>query len=305
MLDFYAREPHHKIHAQAIADGFGVQVTDDLKCLTNDYVCVFSYGDLRQVDMLGKKIIFADHGVGMFYNNEHPSYAGSLKHRENVILRLSPNEIHASRERQILKCPVEIIGIPKLDKFANKHWRIKKFQPTVAVSFHWDCFVNPETRSSWKYYENILPLLKDTFHVYGHAHPRISRLMQSVYRKYGIVYKEDFDEIMRKADVYICDNSSTIFEWCITEKPIVLINSPFYRRNVEHIGNPRFWKYSDISPTVNKPSELIPAIQDAIKNHNAYLPRIKEAKSEVLYITDGTATQKAIEIIKKHICHYQ
>jgi hypothetical protein len=155
-IDFFARECHHIKHAQVLASAFDTRVKTKIEDCLSDYVCVFSYGDLKIADHAKKKIIFCEHGVGMYYENDHPSYAGSLKHRERVVLRLSPNTTHAEKERETLKCPVEIIGVPKLDKYANRHWRLKTYDPVVAISFHWDCLVNTETRSAFRVLPDLL-----------------------------------------------------------------------------------------------------------------------------------------------------
>jgi hypothetical protein len=298
---FFAREKHHQEHAKSIADGFGKDITTRLNDIKEDYVCVFSYGDLKDVAGLNKGIIFAEHGVGMFYNNPHPSYAGSLTKRENVILRLSPNKIHADKEKETLECPVEIIGVPKLDKFANRNWRINYEKPTVAISFHFDCLVNPETRSSFNHFKSILPELNKHFNLIGHAHPRLMVDIEEFYHKNKIRVVKDFEKVMELADVYCIDNSSTIFEWCITNKPIVLLNNPSYRRDVEHKGNPRFWKHANIGPQCNNPEDLISCIYESCKNHSKYLPKIKEASLDVLSFIDGKCTKRAVNIIKKYI----
>jgi hypothetical protein len=251
---------------------------------------------------MGKKIIFCEHGVGMYYSGtNHPSYAGSLKQRDNVILRLSPNETHAEKERETLNCPVEVIGVPKLDKYANKYWSFKKDKPTVAISFHFDCYVCPETRSSYSYFAKVIPELKKHFYIIGHGHPRLLPSIEDFYRKHKIRIARDFETVMELADVYCIDNSSTIFEWTITNKPLVLLNPPFYRRDFEHEGNPRFWKYSNIAPLCNKPEDLISCIWDSVKNHDKYLPLIIEASKNVLGFVDGKCTERAVEAIKKHI----
>lgn len=298
-IAFFARENHHIAHAKAIADGFGLDVKSDSKGLAEDVIVVFCYGDLKKIttEYPKKKIIFCEHGVGMYYDNVHPSYAGSKEHRENVILRLSPNKMHADKEMETLKCPVEIVGIPKLDKFAKRIFRFKKYRPTIALSFHWDCLVNPETRSSFKYFEKILPILKREYDVIGHGHPRIMAKLIPIYRKWGIQYFHNFETILKKADVYICDNSSTIFEWCITKKPVVLLNPPTYRKDVEHKGNPRFWKHAGIAPLCERPEDIITCIQDAIENHGKYLPKIEEANLDVLTYTDGHCARRAFTAI--------
>lgn len=300
-IDFFSREKHHQTHAKELARAFGKEVLTSVNDITADYVCVFSYGDLKLIHELDKYIIFCEHGVGMFYNNPHPSYAGSTTNRDKVILRLSPNKTHAEKEMETLECPVEIIGVPKLDKFANRNWRINYEKPTVAISFHFDCLVCQETRSSFKYFEKILPELNKHFNLIGHAHPRLMRDIESFYIKNKIRVVKDFETVMELADVYCIDNSSTIFEWCITGKPIVLLNPPFYRKEIEHKGNPRFWKHAGIGPLCEKPEDLISCIMESCKNHAKYLQKIKEASLDVLTFVDGSATQRAVDAIKKHI----
>jgi hypothetical protein len=302
-LQFFAREVHHRKHAQAIADKFYLSVESDIKNITADYVVVFSYGDLKLIDELGKKIIFCEHGVGMYYSDsDHPSYAGSLLHRENVVLRLSPNESHAEMERKILSCPVEVIGLPKLDKYAVRNYRLKRHTPRVAISFHFDCKVNPETRTSFGFFKTALSLLVSQFKVLGHGHPRLIDRIQHHYRAWGIPIKRSFeDDILERADVYVCDNSSTIFEWLITKKPIVLLNPPFYRKAVTHKGNPRFWKHSGIGPLCEDPNDLPRCINYAIQHHKDYLPAIEEARKDVLTFLDGKCADRAYEAIKKCI----
>lgn len=299
-LTIFARERHHKVHAKAIADRLGLDVIDNARNITTDNVCVFCYGDLKLVNKLNKKIIFCEHGVGMYYENKHPSYAGSLEGRDNVILRLSPNESHARKEMETLKCPVEIVGVPKLDKYVGKHWRVKKYRPTVAISFHWDCLVNPETRSSFKFFLKGLPELAKNYNLIGHGHPRIMKTLIPYYRRYGIRVVETFDEVIKRADVYICDNSSTIFEWLITRKPIVLLNPPFYRKNITHVGNPRFWKHASIGPLVESPQDLTRAVGEAIFS-DLYKEKIEEAIKDVLTFDDGKCTDRAVKAITRHL----
>lgn len=309
-IDFLSKEPHHQDHARAIYDnlpvGYQGVFTDKIEDCQNRVIAVFAYGDLREVSRVGKKAVFCDHGVGMFYDNGHPSYAGSTVDRECVALRLSPNEIHAKKEREVLNCPVEVIGVPKMDKWANyKRPQKVRSKKTVVVSFHWDCHVVPETRSAWKYFVNALPELKQKYNLYGHSHPRIWRTMNSVYRGLGIRTMESFDEVMKNADVYVCDNSSTIFEFAFTKRPVVLLNSPLYRKDVSYEGNPRFWKFADIGPQVNKPTELGNAIEDAFKNKEAYRQRIDEAVRGVFVFEDGKSTQRAVEVITNFLKNYE
>lgn len=304
-VDFFAREPHHQRHARAIYEALPVRYrgvfTDKPKEIVNDTVATFAYGDLKMMKRQNKKIIYSEHGVGMFYNTEHPSYAGSLEDRENVILRLVPNETIAAKERETLKCPVKVIGVPKMDEWANRNFRVRRHKPTVAISFHWDCLVCPETRSSFRYYEKALSTLRENFKVIGHGHPRIMNRLESIYRRNGIVIERDFDKVLAKADVYICDNSSTMFEFAFTERPVVVLNIPAYRKNVTHPGNPRFWKYADMGVQVEKPEDLVRAVSQAVRYYESYSLRIQEMKKEVFTFTDGRCSERAAGAIVEAI----
>ncbi|MFA6158880.1 MAG: CDP-glycerol glycerophosphotransferase family protein [Candidatus Paceibacterota bacterium] len=306
-IDFLAREPHHALHARAVYDALperrrGIFTSNPAE-LSSGIVAVFSYGDLKQVSQLGKKAVFGEHGVGMYYNTEHPSYAGSGEDRDCVVLRLSPNENHAAKERATLDCPVEVVGVPKMDKWANARPKMpmRARRATIAISFHWDCLVCPETRSSFLHYKSALLALRSKYRVIGHGHPRIIERMRSIYKAYGIVIEEDFEEVMRKADVYICDNSSTIFEFAFQGKPVVLLNCPSYRKDVEHPGNPRFWKHAGIGPQVDRPEDLVGTVDRLLQSYREYLPKMAEATREIFTFTDGRCAERAAAAITKHL----
>jgi hypothetical protein len=301
MIDFYARESHHREHALAIYEKMpishrGVITNDILGCL-NEYVAVFSFGDLKVASRAGKKIIFCEHGAGQYYNTVHGSYAGSLEYRENVVLRLSPNEIHAKKEREVLKCPVVVVGMPKLDKYHKlRLMRLRtKRHPTIAISFHWDCRVCPETRSAYRTYLRALPRLGRDYETLGHAHPRLWQSIRGFYPANSIKPVQDFDEIVRRADIYICDNSSTIFEFAYTGKPVILLNCPHYRKDVEHEGNVRFWKHANMGYQANNAIDLFDAIQKTIES--PLLEAQEEAVKAVCTFTDGKCGERAVQAI--------
>jgi glycosyltransferase involved in cell wall biosynthesis len=86
----------------------------------------------------------------------------------------------------------------------------------------------------------------------------IDRLEQT-YRQCGIEVVRSFDEVCRRADVYACDNSSSIYEFASTGRPVVLLNAPWFRRDVEH--GLRFWAAAGIGRQVDEPEDLAEAIR--------------------------------------------
>ena len=315
-IDVFAREPHHALHAKALYDALPDDIRGDFILSEREfllskhqYVAVFSYGDLKVAYHTTKKIVFCEHGAGMFYNVVHASYAGSLACRGNVVLRLSPNKTHADKEKETLdKTPVVIVGMPKMDAFAahrndfvNKYEKRPDMKPTIAVSFHWDCEVCPETKSTYKTFLPAIARLQGSYNIVGHGHPRILNTLRGIYREANIKIWADFNRVLREADMYVCDNSSTIYEFGFMRKPIVLLNGPTYRKNVEHPGNPRFWKHADIGPQVDSPMHLTEAFNDAWDNFPMYLPKIDAATNTVFTYTDGKCAQRAANAIAKII----
>ena len=89
-----------------------------------------------------------------------------------------------------------------------------------------------------------------------HAHPRIAEEVRGAL--VGLVpagrFVEKFASVMTLADLYVCDNSSTIFEFAALDRPVVLMSSARWRRNVEHGG--RFWRWAHVGPEAITPERL-------------------------------------------------
>lgn len=149
--------------------------------------------------------------------------------------------------------------------------------PIVAISYHWDCALLPETRSAWRYYDPHLPrLVRDPrFRVVGHGHPRLWPTIRRRWAELGVEQWPDVDRVLSEADLLVVDNSSVAFEMAAIGKPVVLLNLPSYRRDVEHGG--RFWS-SPPGSQVDHPSELADAIACALTDpaHRAIRARAVE-----------------------------
>jgi hypothetical protein len=228
---------------------------------------VVSIGDTLVGRRLGyTRFVFMEHGAGQAYTdrvelNRHPSYAGG-KDREDAIAFLVPNEYAARLWRRAYpSARVEVIGCPKLDTLPARR---PDPGPVVAISFHWPAFGCPEAGTAFGYYRDALPALRRAFTTIGHAHPKADwgHRMERRYQEAGIAFVADFDEVCRQADVYVCDNSSTLFEFAATGRPVVVLNSPEYRRNVNH--GLRFWDASRVGVNVERGSDLVDGVSRAL-----------------------------------------
>lgn len=142
-------------------------------------------------------------------------------------------------------------------------------QPVVAVTFHSDLALCPETRSAWRYYDPHLPRLvtDPRWRVVGHGHPRLWPTIKRRWTELGVDHTPDPDVILTTADVLVADNTSLQMEAAALGIPCVCLNMPAYRRDVEHGG--RFWSAVP-GIQVDHPSELAEAIACALTDPPAH-----------------------------------
>lgn len=262
-------------------------------------------GGLGRNHLGNNLVILINHGAGQSYfpHNSH-SYAGG-KGRDNVKLFIQPNYYAANADKSRYPGSQQaVVGCSKLDKWhrLKLDGKIKKQteKPVIAISFHFDCAYCPETRSSWEYYQSILPMLahkniSNKWQVLGHGHPGIIDQLKPYYKEYGIEIIEDFEEIMERADLYIMDHMSTLYEFASTDRPVVVLNAPWYRREVEH--GLRYWKYSDVGINCNHPNDLEKCINLALEDPLEQKMKRERAVNAVYTYRDGMCTERAAKAI--------
>jgi hypothetical protein len=254
---------------------------------------VASIGDTKVGRRLGyRRFVFLEHGAGQSYSGTgqspiEASYAGGPD-REDVGLFLVPNETAAARWRASYAAPVEVVGCPKLDDLPSR----EPDEPTVCVSFHWPTPVSlpAEAGNALADFMPILGQLAKRYRLIGHAHPKGDwpEMMARIYRRAGIEFVRSFDDVCRQADLYICDNSSTIFEFAATGRPVVLMNSRYYRRSANH--GLRFWDAAgvgiQVDPTVVHNQADVPktlaAMCDAIDRSLTDPPELRAQREDAL-----------------------
>lgn len=237
-----------------------------------------------------------EHGAGQSYiGSDLPSYVGSSD-RDRVFLVLVPNEQAAQKHRDSHPdIPVEVIGCPKLDAM------IKIPTPEgnrVALSHHWDgAKVAPECRSTFPHYKKIYPNLCKTFDMIGHTHPKVWKELNPIMSRMGFDMVLNFEDVVERASIYVMDNSSTLFEFAALDRPVVVLNAPWYRRDVNHGG--RFWDWADVGIQVDNPSDLIPAIMSQLENPDQF----KENRTRIvgeIYPYLGESAERASNVLVSH-----
>ena len=255
-----------------------------------------AYGDMKFSRNQGRPTILTEHGCGQsFLGVRSQSYLNSPD-RAGVIAIFTPSTYPARFVRETHPAiPVYRIGVPKLD-----HRHLDKSVPreargVVAFSWHWDSKVAPETRTALRHYRSALPEIAKKHPVLGHAHPLIARQLRNLYAKYNIEFIQDFDELIDRAELYVCDASSTIMEWASLDRPVICLNAPWYRRDVEH--GMLFWSHRDVGIQVDHSRDLEGAIRQALVDP----PEIRERRAKIIRDiygkTDGKASDRAVRAL--------
>lgn len=259
-------------------------------------ILVAATQDVKRAALTGRPIAYQGHGVGQSFvtpdGRRKRGYSGGEGY-EAVDLFLALNEDHAALWRAAYPhAHTVVVGAPKL---GGRPREGGPRGPLVVVSFHWHAQIGiPEAGTAWPTFRPYLRHLTRRFRLALHAHPRIRGSVQSEAGKWGVPFIADFDEVLDTAGVYVNDCSSTLYEFAAFGGPVVVLNAPSFRRDVEH--GLRFWQYADVGPNVNRPTELAPAIERALADP----PEVRERRREIsraLYPYDDPATRAAVAIL--------
>lgn len=261
---------------------------------------VASYGDVKEGRRFGYgPFAYLEHGAGQSYGRRSAvssSYAGGPDREDNELF-LVPNRQCADRWTAAYpQARVEVVGSPRLDDLPSRSPDGK--EGVIALSFHWDAPLSISGYAGTAV-GDFLPVLPHVIRhfgadrIIGHAHPKGDwpRRMQRQYDRLGIEFVADFDDVCHRADVYVCDNSSTIFEFAATGRPVVLLNAAQWSRRGS-VGL-RFWDAAHVGNNVWPGDDLIGAIEEALLDDADAAARREDALAYVYQPSRGGAALAA------------
>lgn len=310
-IDVYASEPHYFDHVLPIWERLPIDVRGTLyvsssskrshpdgvsvlpKTPSSKVTLVASYKDLQITRHVNRKVILMEHGAGQTYiGHKSQSYVGAPD-REGVVGVLVPNfKAAAVHSRAHPDIPVAVIGSPRVEALREL---ARHDSSRIAVSTHWDCKVVPETRPAYPHFKTALSQLASRYpYAIGHAHPRIWPHMRQFYRNIGLIPEEQFADVVRSAGLYIADNSSTLFEFAALGKPVVVLNAPWFRRDVHHGG--RFWEWSSVGVNANSSDGFFRAVEEALEDSDFLKSQRKQIVSQVYRQIEGS-TDAAVDAV--------
>lgn len=326
----YASLAHYADHIQPILDALSDDLDGDMwspssrkpwgrswgpETPSGGLWVVAGYADA--VRLRGRPLVYVEHGAGQTYPGDmrsagHGAFSGG-DGLDHVRLFVCPSETVADRWRaRYPDAAVAVVGCPKMDQWLGftdrrllsprilDHPVGSKRGPVVAWTFHHENAQIPEQQSARTQYRHMIPAVRDAVAdgggiLLGHGHPRNWENLRAMWRRYDVPCTAELGEVFDRADLLLVDNSSAGPEFASLGRPVVWLNAPWYRRDVDHGG--RFWAWPQGQVQVDHPDDLVDAVRLALTDP----PEIRTARErmvESIYAyTDGRSAERAAEAV--------
>lgn len=306
LVTFYASRLQYANHLWAVAEKFHkvdvgyAQVLGVAreKEIAPGLVVVASRKDARSLK--DRPVALLEHGAGQTYGAAERGRDWAVPN-DNVLLFLAPSERVVDRNRDIYpnaRCVV--VSSPWVEKLAEIRngfpWNEDVTPDTLVFTFHYEGSIVPEAGSAFSHFRDVLTEAKRVWDgpIVGTAHPRMMRRIKGWYEDNGIEIEPNFAKLVRRMKVLVADNTSAIWEACALDVPVVLMNSPNYRTDVEMW--PRFWDWSVVGPNIWNVTDLEWALEhiDGVHGYRAWARG--EATSDIYGGWRGAGFRAAEEI---------
>lgn len=266
------------------------------------------------------KVVQLWHGTGTIKKFGQDVNTGKLKVLEeranrNITHLIVNNEITAGLYAKAFNVSMDRVypaGLPKTDDILN---RIRKAEKTgintdrekiygkynipedkklilYAPTFRDE---NLSSDGTLKQLENLAGILPDNYVLGIRLHPFVARLAakKKMQHVYDFSEEKELSALIMASDVLVTDYSSIIFEYCITEKPMI-----FFAYDLEEFsdrGRGFYENYMDYvpGPVARTADEVISIIKE-----ERYSPEKIRAFNEINFpLLDGMATRRIAELI--------
>ena len=281
ILPVWERVPEHlKGNIYTASDFGGVGIATRRAPSRGGPLIVAGYEDYRS--HRARPIIYVEHGIGQSYDGDeaslrNPCYSGGSG-LDRVVLFITPNDRVGHRWNAAYPQATVVVAAPAP---RPRQATGPRSRPVVAVTFHWDGRLVPETRSAWAHYDAALDELArdDRFELLGHGHPRIYARIARRWSALGVRSTPDLRQVLDEADLLVGDNTSALYQFAATDRPVVVLDAPWYRRDVDH--GLRFWSHADVGVRIVDPAELANAIVVALADPPEVAQRRREISAEL------------------------
>lgn len=309
-LDCLASRPHYLAHLRPIWEQLPDHLRGELytpSTLPHDTstlaetVMVAGHADAQL--LAHHRLVYLEHGAGQRYLGDplaagHGSYAGG-KGLDHVALFLCPSRSVAKAWLdRYPKAHAYVVGCPRLDRWADGRHQVPG---RVVLQWHWDCRLVYETTTAFHHYQPHLDQVVEAVraaggHVLLHWHPRLTQALEGLSRPLAALYEPDLERCLGTAAVWAGDNSSVMYEAAALGIPVVAMNAPQYRRDVEH--GLRFWSHvpgPQVDDAGHLAVQLAKILQDGETPDDALLRR--RAAATAYHWPPGGAAARAVRAI--------
>ena len=119
--------------------------------------------------------------------------------------------------------------------------------------------------------------------------------MADRWKQMGVRFEPDIDTVLRTGNLLIADNTSAMFEAAALGMPVLALNRPEYRRNIEH--GLRFWSHVP-GLQCDEPEQLAAYAMTALLDLPAAQELRARAVAHAYAHVDGKAAEHAARAIE-------
>lgn len=302
LLSFFFIKPYHMARANII--------------LMDNIFLPMAYLRIRRK----VKVVQLWHGTGTIKKFGQDVNSGRLKRLErransNISHLIVNNEQTAKLYARVFGINIDRVypvGLPKTDDMLYRIWRIDKTNTNIDKKLIYEKYnipmdkslilyaptfrdVNLGSDTTLRYVKELANQLPEEYILGLRLHPYVAKMAQRLHidKLCDLSAESSLSSLIMASDLLITDYSSIIFEYCITEKPMIFF--AYDLDDFENQGRGFYNKYEDYvpGPVARDSKEVI----DIINDGEFLRDRIQEFNLVNFPQRDGKASKRIIELI--------
>jgi GT2 family glycosyltransferase len=255
------------------------------------------------------------HGVGGKYNLDDPRYLPIEFHQWDRVCFVNADRMQRYLAGNILRpAAAVLVGYPKLDALVNGRIDAASVRDRLGLELHRRTALyaptwSPASSLNVAGDEIIASLIEAGFNVIIKPHdlsfdkdPKYSGgidwrvRLHALERAGRVILSDDPDAspLMAASDVLVTDHSSIGFEFCLLDRPIVVVHAPDLAR-VARINPERIALLRSAADVVVDPQETGASARQALAGPSRHQVE-RAAISRTLFYEPGTATGRAVSV---------